>query len=79
MAADLPDFYFGAMSPYSWLAAERVEELLGPVRWRPVFAGGLFKACGRTSWGLTNDRTAGIMACEARAAVRGLGRGPPSI
>lgn len=44
--AACPTFVFGAMSPYSWLAAERVESLLGPVRWWPVFAGGLFKARG---------------------------------
>lgn len=68
-----PAFVFGAMSPYSWLAAERVESLLGPVRWWPVFAGGLFTARGRPSWGLTGERAEALADCEARAAAHGLG------
>ena len=68
-----PAFVFGAMSPYSWFAAERVEALVGPVRWWPVFAGGLFKSRGRPSWGLTGERAANIAACEARAVQHGLG------
>jgi 2-hydroxychromene-2-carboxylate isomerase len=66
-------FYFGAMSPYSWLAAERIGVLLPDAEWRPVFAGGVFKACGRVSWGLTADRVAKIADCEARARARGFG------
>ena len=67
------EFYFGAMSPYSWLAAERMGELLPGAKWRPVFAGGLFKANGRVSWGLTERRAAGLRDCEARAAAYGIG------
>lgn len=66
-------FYFGAMSPYSWFAAERIGALIPAADWRPVFAGGLFKANGRTSWGLTDRRASGIADCEARAAAHGLG------
>ena len=58
------------MSPYSWFAAERIGTLLPHADWRPVFAGGLFKAGGRESWGLTEQRAAGLADCEARA-------GPP--
>jgi 2-hydroxychromene-2-carboxylate isomerase len=68
-----PLFFFGAMSPYSWLAAERIGALLPEAQWRPVFAGGVFNANGRTSWGLTDEREASIAACEARAAQHGLG------
>ena len=68
-----PAFVFGAMSPYSWFAAERVEGLMGPVRWSPVFAGGLFNARGRTSWGLTGERAEKLADCEARAQRHGLG------
>ena len=68
-----PAFVFGAMSPYSWFAAERVEALLGPVRWWPVFAGGLFRSRGRPSWGLTDERPGQIAECEARAERHGLG------
>ncbi|HMD56866.1 MAG TPA: DsbA family protein [Solirubrobacteraceae bacterium] len=73
MADPEPRFYFGAMSPYSWFAAERIGELLPAARWRGVLAGALFKANGRVSWGLTEERAAGIAACEARAAAYGLG------
>lgn len=68
-----PRFFFGAMSPYSWLAAERIGALIPDARWSPVFAGGLFKAHGRTSWGLTDRRAAGLADCEARARAHGLG------
>lgn len=68
-----PVFYFGAMSPYSWLAAERIELLLPEARWRGVLAGVIFTAHGRTSWGLTEARAAGLADCEARAEAHGLG------
>ena len=67
-------FFFGALSPYSWLAAERIDTLIDDVAWRPVFAGGLFRAVGRQSWGVTDRRDTGIADCEARARARGLGR-----
>jgi 2-hydroxychromene-2-carboxylate isomerase len=66
-------FFFGAMSPYSWFAAERIDRVIPGAEWQPVFAGGLFKACGRSSWGLDGRRPAGIVDCEARAQQRGLG------
>jgi 2-hydroxychromene-2-carboxylate isomerase len=68
-----PVFFFGAMSPYSWFAAERIERLLPEARWRGVLAGGLFKANDRVSWGLSDGRTEGIADCDARAAEHGLG------
>ena len=67
------DFFFGAMSPYSWLAAERIGALIPDARWRPVFAGGLFTAVGRRSWGLTDERAAKQADVEARAATHRLG------
>ncbi len=73
MAASAPTFFFGAMSPYSWLAAERIQQLLPRARWQVVLAGAVFKANDRTSWGLTADRDAGIADSEARAAGHGLG------
>jgi 2-hydroxychromene-2-carboxylate isomerase len=68
-----PLFFFGAMSPYSWFAAERIEQLLPEAQWRGVLAGVVFKAHGRTSWGLTDDRASGLADCEARAAQYRLG------
>jgi 2-hydroxychromene-2-carboxylate isomerase len=66
-------FFFGAMSPYSWFAAERIGALLPDAQWRPLFAGGLFKAAGRSTWGLGDQRAEKIADCEARAAAHGLG------
>jgi 2-hydroxychromene-2-carboxylate isomerase len=66
-------FHFGAMSPYSWFAAERIGALIPDAWWRPVFAGGLFRATDRSSWGLSDRREAGIADCEARARLHGLG------
>lgn len=68
-----PLFFFGAMSPYSWFAAERIERLLPHAEWRGVFAGAIFKASGRVSWGLTEHRADGMADCEARARAHGLG------
>ncbi len=73
MPDDGPPFYFGAMSPYSWIAAERIERVLPSARWRGVLAGVVFTANGRTSWGLTNGRAEGQADCERRAAAHGLG------
>jgi 2-hydroxychromene-2-carboxylate isomerase len=66
------ELFFDVGSPYAWLAAERVEEVLGPVRWRPVLLGGIFAAVGRSSWARTDARPAGIAEIERRAAARGL-------
>jgi 2-hydroxychromene-2-carboxylate isomerase len=66
-------FLFGAMSPYSWFAAERIGTLIPDAQWRPVFAGGLFQATGRSSWGLSDRRDAGIADCQVRAQLHGLG------
>jgi 2-hydroxychromene-2-carboxylate isomerase len=66
-------FHFGAMSPYSWFAAERIGALIPDAQWRPAFAGGLFRATGRSTWGLSDRREAGIADCNARAELHGLG------
>ncbi|HUA75615.1 MAG TPA: DsbA family protein [Solirubrobacteraceae bacterium] len=71
--ADVPRFYFGAMSPYSWFAAERIDSLLPQARWHGVFAGAVFKQNDRVSWGLTDEREKKLADCEARAAEQGLG------
>jgi 2-hydroxychromene-2-carboxylate isomerase len=73
MPEPTPLFFFGAMSPYSWFTAERIDGLLPDAQWRGVLAGGVFKAADRVSWGLTEQREAGIADCEARAAALGLG------
>ncbi len=73
MTEQQPVFYFAAMSPYSWLAAERIGTVLPDALWEPVFAGGLFGAAGRKSWGLDERREDQIEECERRAGEYGLG------
>jgi 2-hydroxychromene-2-carboxylate isomerase len=68
-------FYFDLGSPFAYLAAERVEELLGDaVHWQPVSLGALFKLNGRSSWALAGEesRRAGIAEIERRASLYGL-------
>lgn len=74
MPADRPRFYVDVGSPYAWLAAERVESVLGvePV-WEPVLLGAVFAARGWGSWSLTDAREAGIAEVERRAVSYGLG------
>jgi 2-hydroxychromene-2-carboxylate isomerase len=66
-------FFFGAMSPYSWLSAERIGALIPHAQWQSVFLGGIFKSNGRSSWALGDQRDAGMAECEARARAYGLG------
>ena len=71
-------FYFDVGSPYAYLAAERVDQVLPtPARWQPVLLGGLFKLTGRSSWALGDyrRRQAGMAEIERRARRSGL----PSI
>ncbi len=68
-------FYFDLGSPFAYLVAERLAEVLPePVAWQPVSLGGLFKANGRSSWGLGDPagRQQGMREVERRAALYGL-------
>jgi 2-hydroxychromene-2-carboxylate isomerase len=68
-----PVFYYDLGSPYSWLAAERVNSELPEVPvWRPILLGGLFKALDRESWSTTDARDEGMQEVERRAAEYGL-------
>ncbi len=61
-------------SPYAWLAAERVESVLGSeVAWEPVLLGAVFAARSWGSWALTDAREAGMAEVERRAAAYGVG------
>jgi 2-hydroxychromene-2-carboxylate isomerase len=73
----MPDatFYFDLGSPYAYLTAERIDDVLPePAIWQPVSLGGLFKANGRSSWALGGDdsRQGGIAEVERRAREYGL-------
>jgi 2-hydroxychromene-2-carboxylate isomerase len=68
-----PVFYFDLGSPYSYLAAERVNSLLPEVPvWQPVLLGAIFQARGHGSWSETDEREAGMAEVERRAGERGL-------
>jgi 2-hydroxychromene-2-carboxylate isomerase len=73
VVAGRPRFFVDVGSPYAWLAAERVERVLGvEVVWEPVLLGAIFAARGFSSWSLTDARAAGIEEVERRAAAYGL-------
>jgi 2-hydroxychromene-2-carboxylate isomerase len=71
--SERPVFYYDLGSPYAYLTAERVNHVLPelPV-WQPVLLGGIFKATGRSSWGQSDEREAGMAEVERRAASYGL-------
>jgi 2-hydroxychromene-2-carboxylate isomerase len=68
-------FYFDLGSPFAYLAAERLHEVVGEsVAWQPVSLGALFKLTGRSSWSLgdTERRQAGMAEVERRGRLYGL-------
>lgn len=68
-------FYFDLGSPFAYLAAERLDEVLGEdVVWQPVSLGAIFKATGRSSWALGEPagREAGMAEVRRRASSYGL-------
>jgi 2-hydroxychromene-2-carboxylate isomerase len=69
-----PVFYFDFNSPYSWLAAERVNAVLPvPPLWQPVSFGHILQASGRRPWSFDEpSRSEGMREIERRAGQRGL-------
>jgi 2-hydroxychromene-2-carboxylate isomerase len=66
-------FYFDLGSPYSYLAAERINALFDePPEWQPVLLGALFRIHGRDSWANGPGREEGMREVERRAAEYGL-------
>lgn len=73
----MPDvtFYFDLGSPYAYLTAERISEVLpAPISWQPLSLGAIFKLADRSSWSLGDPdrRKDGIAEVEDRAALYGL-------
>ena len=64
-----PVFYYDLGSPYSYLTAERLQQVLPamPV-WQPILLGGIWQQTGGQSWGFTDERDDGIAEVERRAA-----------
>ena len=71
--AERPVFYYDFNSPYAYLAAERVNQVLPePPAWQPVSFGHILAATGRVPWSLGPERDEGMREVERRAAERGL-------
>jgi 2-hydroxychromene-2-carboxylate isomerase len=74
MPADPPLFIFDVSSPYAYLAAERIDDVL-PVTpvWTPISFGALNRQTGKVPWSLRDEtRDPGMRTVEARARERGL-------
>ena len=70
--AEPPVFYFDYSSPYAYLAAMRIGEVLPDATWRPIAFGALIRQIGKVPWSLRPGREAGMREIEERAAERGL-------
>jgi 2-hydroxychromene-2-carboxylate isomerase len=71
--AERPVFYYDLSSPYSWLAAERINSMFpAPPVWQPISFGFVIRAIGKTPWSMSEGREDGIAEIERRAAERGL-------
>jgi 2-hydroxychromene-2-carboxylate isomerase len=70
-----PTFYYDFNSPYAYLAAHRVDDLL-PVRprWEPIAFGALIRQIGKVPWSLHPgpERERRRRECEQRTAALGL-------
>ena len=77
-ASDQPKaalFFYDFYSPYSYLAAERVNSVMPVVpEWRPISFGHILKESGRRPWSFDQgeDHEANWAEIDARAADRGL-------
>lgn len=68
-----PAFYYDVSSPYAYLAACRVDELL-PVRpeWRPIAFGVIVQQLGKVPWSFAEQRDGHFSSIAERASERGL-------
>ena len=70
---DQPIFYYDLGSPYAWLAAERIHQVLPVVPvWQPILLGGVWQRSGGGSWALGEKRERGMREIEQRAKRYGL-------
>ena len=68
-----PVFLYDFNSPYAYLAASRVDAVLGTaVRWQPIAFAFLLTAQRRVPWSLDDRRDEGVAECERRAREYGL-------
>ena len=68
-----PVFFYDLGSPYAYLAAERINQVLGVVPvWQPILLGGIWQHSGGGSWARTDARERGMAEIERRAGAYGL-------
>src|SRR3954471_24901113 len=68
-----PVFLYDFNSPYAYLAAERVDEVLPDARWQPIAFAFLLVAQQREPWSFHEpERSEGLAEIERRATDRGL-------
>ena len=71
--SDRPIFYYDLGSPYAYLAAERVNQMLPEIPiWQPILLGGIWQQSGGGSWANTDARDEGMREIERRAESYGL-------
>jgi 2-hydroxychromene-2-carboxylate isomerase len=71
--SDSPVFYYELNSPYAWLAAERIHQVLPePAVWRPVSYGHIVAHTGVEPWSFKEDRSEDFATIAERAKERGL-------
>ena len=72
-SSEPPIFYFDLGSPYAWLAAERIHQVLPvPPVWQPILLGGIWQQTGGQSWAMTERREEGMREIARRAERYGL-------
>lgn len=73
MSDSLPTFYYDFSSPYAYLGASRVDDVL-PIRpeWRPIAFGVIVRRIGKQPWSFNDDRHTDFDEIARRAAERGL-------
>jgi 2-hydroxychromene-2-carboxylate isomerase len=67
-----PVFYFDFNSPYAYLAAERIDDLIPDAEWRPIAFPILLHQLGRLEAAITRDRSHVVPEISQRIAERGL-------
>ena len=70
--ADRPIFYFDFQSPYAYLAAARIEDLIPDAEWRPIAFPIMLDRLGRLESAMQRDTTPIVAEASERAAARGL-------
>jgi 2-hydroxychromene-2-carboxylate isomerase len=73
VGAPRAEFFYDFNSPYAYLAATRVDDVL-PVRpaWRPIAFGVIVQRTGKVPWSFAEDRRRDFEEIERRANDRGL-------